>query len=453
MKKLSVVTTIVLGLASTSQGADTMTDAFKEGKWDGRVKFQYFFTDWDDNSASGKNGKDASAAAVGGSINYKTAAFKGFSMGAGIYTTQNFFNITDPEDGITATTSKDLFLRDPGAKYGDGFTTLAQSYLQYDISLSKVKVGRFLVTNPWITPNDTKMIPISVSGVDIVMSEIPNTVVQFDYINKIKERGESFFGNLTTAGDVPTKIASYYLTHDASNVAILGIKNKSIDDLELSAWGMYWDDIVAQGLAEANYAFELGDEAIVTLGARYIKQFDKGAGDIIQPMGAAATHNGDTDNSIDTDAIMARAVINYRNAKILLSASKTSNDGDLIAPWRGFPTDGYTRSMTQTDWNAGTKAYKIGLDCDWGNIFLEGITTSLSYAHYNRNETKKPYQKMTDRDYQNGDTDQYNLDIIYKPSKSYEFKARFMDQKNDETTAYPKNSSNREMRLEANYYF
>ncbi|MBD3797870.1 MAG: hypothetical protein IE887_09090, partial [Campylobacterales bacterium] len=82
-----------------------------------------------------------------------------------------------------------------------------------------------------------------------------------------------------------------------------------------------------------------------------------------------------------------------------------------------------------------------------------GIISSLSYSHYNRDESKRPYQSMTNRKYQNGDTDQYNLDVIYKPSKSYEFKVRLMDQKNNATTAYPKNSSNREMRIEANYYF
>ncbi len=452
MKKTSRAVLLLLSLASLSNAADptTIAEAFKNGKWDGRVRFQYFFTDWDDNSvATGKGADDGKGTAIGGSIIYKTAPFYGLSLGAGLYTTQNFFNITDPEDGTGATTSKDLFLRDIGAQYGDGFTVLAQSYMQYDVSKSKVKAGRFLVTNPWITPNDTKMIPVAASGIDITISEIPNTVIQFDYLNKIKERGEGFFGNLTTAGDVPTKIAAYYTTHNAPDVMIAGVKNKSIDALELSAWGMYWDDIVAQGLVEANYAFEIGDEAIVSLGARYIKQFDKGAGDMILPQ----TNNNDSDNNINTSTIMGRVVVNYESAKLLFAASKTDDGGDLLAPWRGFPTDGYTRSMTQTDWNAGTKAYKVGLDYDWSNILFKGITTSLSYAHYNRDEIKKPYQNMTDRNFQNGDTDQYNLDVIYKPSKSYEFKARFMDQKNDETTAYPKNSSNREMRLEANYRF
>jgi len=148
MKKLSTVAAVVLGLISTSQGAETITDAFKEGKWDGRIRMQYFLTDWEDNSATGKNGKDASGAALGGSILYKTAPFYGFTFGTGLYTTQNAFGITDPEDGVTATTSKDLFCRDPQCEYGDGFSVLAQLYLGYDFAKTKTKAGRFLTTNP-----------------------------------------------------------------------------------------------------------------------------------------------------------------------------------------------------------------------------------------------------------------------------------------------------------------
>ena len=113
---------------------------------------------------------------------------------------------------------------------------------------------------------------------------------------------------------------------------------------------MNWPDIVSQLVLEANYDMKFGDVGL-SLGARYFGQYDRGAGDIILPK----TNNGDNDNEIDTHTIMARAVTSYGPAKLLLSYSKTDDGGDLLAPWRAFPTDGYTRSMTQTDWNANTK--------------------------------------------------------------------------------------------------
>ena len=111
--------------------------------------------------------------------------------------------------------------------------------------------------------------------------------------------------------------------------------------------------------------------------------------------------------------------------------------------------------MTQTDWNANTKSYKAEFDYDY-SAMVPGLSTLLSYAWYDRDPTKKPYQSMTDRGYQNGDTRQWNFDIIYKLSGSWkgtELKARLMDQNNEKTALYTAETSNREMRLEANYRF
>ncbi len=466
--KLSVVAAATCMLAMSAQAADDLVSAFKEGKLDGRIRAHYFATDWDDNSvATGKGGPDAHGLAIGGSLNYKTASLYGFSAGAGLYTTQNPGGWTEASDGVTANTSKDLFSRGPGAtyNYGTGYAVLAQVYLQYDIAKTKAKAGRMLMTNPWINPNDTKMIPIAVEGYEAISNDISNTTIQADYASKIKERGMSYFGTMADTGDTPDKIAAYYATHygtttgihgDAPGVVMLGVKNKSIDNLEVQAWGMHWSDIVDQAILEANYGVKVSD-ATISFGGRYITQKDKGAGNIINPMGTATTtlHNGDTDNSVDTSLFALRTVVNYRAAKLTLATSRTGSGGDLIAPWRGFPTDGYTRSMTITDWNANTRSYKAQFDYDF-NALLPGVSGLVSYSYYDRDPSKKPYQSMTDRAFQNGDTRQLNMDIMYKLSGSWkgtELKVRLMDQNNDKTALYAKDTSNREMRLEANYYF
>lgn len=468
MTKRSITTVLLLGTCVFASAADDLVSAFKEGKLDGRLRAQYFNTDWDDNSvATGKGGSDAKGLAVGGSLIYKTAPLYGFSFGTGLYTTQNPDGWTEAHDGTTATTSKDLFLRDitrpsgapVSATYGNGYAVLAQAYLQYDIAKTKAKAGRMLMSNPWISPNDTKMIPIAVEGYEAVSNDIANTTIQADFADRIKERGMTYFGSMADTGDTPDKIAAYYATHygtvqgthgDAPGVLMFGVKNKSIDNLELQAWGMHWNDIVDQAMLEANYALEAGD-AIISFGGRYITQKDKGAGNIILPQ----TNNYDTDNSVDTSLFALRSVVNYRAAKLTLATSHTASGGDLIAPWRGFPTEGYTRSMTQTDWNANTRAYKAQLDYDF-NALVSGVSTSLSYSYYDRDPSKKPYQSMTDRLFQNGDTRQLNLDVLYKLSGSWkgtELKVRLMDQNNEKTALYAKDTSNREMRLEANYYF
>jgi hypothetical protein len=450
----STVAAGVCLMAMSAQAAEDIVSAFKEGKLEGRVRAHYFSTDWDDNTATGKNGSDAHGLAVGGSLIYKTASLRGFSAAAGLYTTQNPGGWTEATDGTNATTSKDLFSREAGNSYGEGYAVLAQAYLQYDIAKTKLKAGRMLMVNPWINPNDTKMIPIAIEGFEAISSDIPDTTVQIDYADKIKERGMSYFGSMADTGDTPTKISAYYATHygagthgDAPGVVIAGVKNKSIANLELQVWGLHWDDLIDQAMVEASYGIKAGG-ATFALGGRYIRQNDRGAGAIIAPQ----TNNHDTDNSVDTSMFALRTSVAYSGAKLTLATSRTDSGADLIAPWRGFPTDGYTRSMTQTDWNANTRAYKGQLDVDF-NEWIGGLSSLVSYSYYDRDPSKRPYQSMTNRAYQNGDTHQINWDILYKLSgslKGAELKVRMMDQDNDTITS---ETSNQELRVEANYFF
>lgn len=497
MTKFSIAAALILGTLTMAQAADNLESAFSEGKFDGRIRVQYFNTNWVDNdgwAVPNKPNGDSEGMAIGGSLIYKTAPLYGVSAGIGFYTTHSISAFTDDNNGATAghpknSTASDLFARGPGSatNFGAGYSVLAQTYLEYDIEKSKIKGGRFLMTNPWISPNDTKMIPLAIEGAQFISKDIQNTTVQVDYANKVKERGMTYFSSMADTGDTPDAIKNYYLTKytvsnssygvdDAPAVKIMGVKNSSIDALQLQTWYMNWPDIIDQGMLEANYAIKI-DDAILTLGARYMQQFDHGAGAIITPMDGSSIYSqatsktlykGDNDNSVDTYMYALRAVTKYKAARFLVAYSHTDGGGDLIAPWRGFPTSGYTRSMTITDWNANTKAYKAELDYDF-NAFILGLRASLSYSYYNRDPSKVGYQSATDRYYNNGDTKQWNLDIVHKNRtiKGLELKARYMIQNNEilstasnvagntagASEGYGNDTSNRELRLEMNYLF
>ena len=493
MTKFSVITALLLGSAVAATAADDLASAFKEGKLDGRVRINYVNTNWDPTQWGTKNNEDSKGGAIGGSLVYQTAALYGLSAGAGAYTTHSIGFLTDDTNGVTNgyarnTTGSDLFARGPGSatNFGAGYSVLAQAYLQYDIAKTKLKGGRFLMTNPWISPNDTKMIPIAIEGYEGISNDLPNTTIQVDYASKVKERGMSYFGTMADTLDVPDAIKNYYRTNyttsatspggNAPGVSVVGIKNKSINALELQAWGMHWENIIDQAMAEANYSLEAGD-VILSFGGRYMQQMDRGAGDIIKPgtgdslygTSAVVKKKGDSDNSVDTHLFALRTVASYQAARFMVAYSRTASGGDMIAPWRGFPTDGYTRSMTITDWNANTKAYKAQFDYDFNNL-VAGLSTFISYSYYNRDPSKVGYVSQTDRYYGNGDTHQWNCDVKYAvPTvKGLELKLRTMIQHNDKVTSIAGNTttstttyaqgigndtSNKEMRIEANYRF
>ncbi len=491
--KISTITATLLIGALSAQAADDVASAFKEGKLDGRIRIHYIGTDWDHNDQWLLNGSkpdgDSQGLAVGGSLIYKTAPLKGISAGAGFYTTHGMGFATNDNNGVTAghpknTTASDLFARGPGAAtdFGSGYSVLAQSYLQYEIAKTAIKGGRFLMTNPFINPNDTKMIPIAIEGASIISNDVANTTFELDYADKIKERGMSYFGSMADTGDAPVAIKNYYNTHytattntsygqeAASGVAIAGIKNKSIDSLELQGWYMNWPDIIDQAMVEGNYKLKVGEVGLA-FGARYMQQFDHGAGDIIRPKDGSPYDNsnvkvkGDDDNRVNTYMVALRAVANYKAARFLVAHSHTGNGGDMIAPWRGFPTEGYTRSMTITDWNANTSAYKGQFDYDF-NSLVSGLSALLSYSYYDRDPSKVGYQGQTNRYYGNGDTRQWNCDVKYAVAsmKGLEFKVRTMIQENEVVSNITSNSggasdgigndtSNKELRAEVNYLF
>ncbi|MFA6187640.1 MAG: OprD family outer membrane porin [Sulfuricurvum sp.] len=514
--KISIITSTLLITALCAQAADDVASAFKEGKLDGRIRMHMISTDWDHNEQWLLNGskpdEDSLGTAIGGSLIYKTAPLKGISTGVGFYTTRGMGFATNDNNGITAghpknTTASDLFSRGPGAvtDFGRGYSALAQSYLQYDIAKTAVKGGRFLMTNPFINPNDTKIIPIAIEGASIISNDITNTTFELDYADKIKERGMNYFGSMADTGDTPDAIKNYYNTHytvsegiaagdliqyghnATPGVVIAGIKNKSIDSLDLQGWYMTWPDIIDQMMVEGNYKLRAGDISL-TFGARYVQQFDHGAGDIITPMDGSSPYatgavtgtsptggtskvqlKGDDDNRIDTYMVALRAIANYKAARFLLAYSHTDNGGDLIAAWRGFPTEGYTRSMTVTDWNANTSAYKGQFDYDF-NSLVPGLSALVSYSFYNRDPSKVGYQGQTNRYYGNGDTRQWNCDVKYamESVKGLEFKLRTMIQENAVVQNIPggtipnsggasdgigNDTSNKEVRAEVNYLF
>ncbi len=465
MKRSIIGILCLTGIMLPLVGADNIGSAFKDAKLEGTLRSQYFNTNWEVDDKD-----NATGWALGGSLVYQTNPLYGLSFAAGLYTTQNPGNITDEKDGETASTSRDLFSRDSyrdasGAKvsvpYGEGYSVLAQSYLEYKYEVTKAKAGRFLPDkdNPWMTPNDTKMIPIAVQGAQVISGIIPNTVLNMTYVDAIKERGMTYFGNMADTLDTPSKISSYYSTHygktegvngDAPGVFIAGATNRSIDNLQLDAWVMHWDDLIDHLRLEAKYALEAGD-FIVGFGGLYMKQSDQGAGEIMKP----AKNNNDTDNSVDTDMFALRVSADYGAAKLMAAYSHTDEGGGFIAPWRGFPTQFYTRSMTVTDWDADTSAKKVQFDYDFSSS-VEGLGLMISYSIYDRNPLLIPYENMTNRGLQNGDTHQWNMDITYNLTGEWKgtmVKLRLMNQENDETELHPDDTSVKEARFEIAYKF
>ena len=371
---------------------DGFFDMFSEGKFYGRLRSNTFYFWWD---LQDPKHDIHLISGLGGSLVYKSATLNGFDFGGALYYSHGFFDAKDdPAIGLKA--GKDVFGRYEFVNTGSkNLAVLGQAYLRYRPSQkSEIIAGRQLVETFYTKSNDTKMIPNTFDGLVLTSKDITDTSLKLAYLAKQKLRdhmeshsvlmvGDCVSDGCFDSNDTNEKIVASWsenddsamhrgLTYSALKAAgkptdaplITGdFKNKSIKNLSLDASFYVVPELISQAMGELNYKVDLGSFSM-TPGVRYIKQFDNGAGAV----GGASLRGGVSEidpkgykdpNSLDSQMIAARLVTKFSDYKINLGYTYILDEGDLVTPWRGFPTAGYTRSMARYNWRANTKSYRV----------------------------------------------------------------------------------------------
>jgi hypothetical protein len=175
------------------------------------------------------------------------------------------------------------------------------------------------------------------------------------------------------------------LTGDLHSMALEGIR------LDSSFYFVH--SLLSQIMLETNWHYQPTDKLSIRPGIRFIQQFDLGAGAIggASYYGLIAANSGNYKNpdSLNGQMIAARIIFEYGDWIANLGYSNILNQADLITPWRGFPTAGYTRSMGQYNWKANTQSYRIDIQRNlkqqgnYKNLFVEA-----ALLHINEDEGK-----------------------------------------------------------------
>ncbi|MFA6193067.1 MAG: OprD family outer membrane porin [Sulfurimonas sp.] len=397
---------------------DSFTDMFKDGVFYGRLRSNTFMYNWEKESAAQEN---HIISGLGGSAVYQSASYNGFDFGAGLYYSHGYFTIADNNVALLKS-GTDVFSRYDYINTGSqNMAVLGQAYLNYTtIPKTGVKVGRQLVESFYTKSNDTKMIPNTFDGLSVQTKAIPDSALQVAYLTDEKLRSHTdnhslfVYDNSDSANksiwngndDSGMHQGLTYLRLKAAGVStdaplIVGdFNNKSVENLSLDASFYNVPSLLSEGMAEANYNVKMGSFS-VTPGARYIKQFDDGAGAI---GGAAITGKlaGKTGvsggyknaDSLDSQMVAARVVGTYSIYKLNLGYSQVLDEADLVTPWRAFPTDGYTRSMARTNWIANTKSYRaeIMINDNKKGVYKD-VLMQISALHTDADETKGQFDE------------------------------------------------------------
>lgn len=384
-----------------------------EGVFYGRIRSNSFYLDYktDDDTHF-----EHFSSGLGGSIIFKSASLSNFDFSAGLYYSQAYFWNTEDDVG-NLKKGKDVISRfDYVNTDKSSMGVLGQAYIHYNgISDIDVTLGRQLIESFYTASNDTKMIPNTFDALVVGTKVIPKTKIKIGYLYKQKLRDHTQPHSLLMYGDSNSTSAKKQqwsenddsamhkgLTYTALKEAgkptdapliIADVKNTAIKNLNLDASFYLVPQLLSQAMIEFNYKFAF-DGYSVTPAFRYIKQLDNGAGEV-----GGAAYSGDTTGYKNPDSLKAqmlalRVVTKIKNYKINLGYTNILDEADLITPWRGFPTSGYTRSMARYNWRANTKSYRLEIVQNANNVGIYNnrfVQSSILYVDADESKNEKDY--------------------------------------------------------------
>lgn len=335
--KLSLVAISVIGFSVSSFAADTLADAFKEGKVSGELKAFYWSRDRSTTISSD------SLFSTGVMLNYQTGSFNGFSL-----------NVTGQSNHapFASANAKSQFGWD---EYGSG-AQLSEAFLAYNTGKTTVHVGRMFLNTPLIASLGNRIVKEAFEGALLVNTDLPNTTLTAAFVQKFQAQtdGSGNIGEFTTYTN-PYGVSTLLNDGAYTLVAV----NKSISGLTLTA--AYAEDLDTKGqiaYSEAAYAGNVSDFTY-GLSAQYYYN-DK---DIT---GSKSSH------LVGVKANIARGPISG-----YVAYSTVSKDA-AVTPGIGWGADlAYTGTIIlSSSYGANTDAYTAGL----GYAFNASTTVGAAYT-------------------------------------------------------------------------
>ncbi|WP_201353526.1 OprD family outer membrane porin [Hydrogenimonas urashimensis] len=464
-------------------------EIFTRGEWYGRLRLNSFRWDW-------KKGDDVRqdnwAIGMGASLMLKSACFHGFSATIDAYSSQNPWHM-DAEKIPYLKAGKDVLSRhDVLEKDRYHMNVIAQLYGEYRISESSVRYGRQKFESFLTRSNDTKMIPNTFEGLTLVSKDLPGHLFKIGWFTKQKLRDHTQFHDVLTYGknsfenlSGEDNLINAFGNNDDSamhrglsydNYKKAG-KSTKHDLLVAEVWSMAVPrlkamlnftavpDVLSSFTAQGDYTVNMGSFKLVA-GIRYMRQFDNGGGSIgganlmglIGPYGKANGENGGYDDPYSLDGWLIAGRLDIKSEapwKFRVGYSHIGDEADIVAPWRGFPTGGFTRAMGQYNWQANTDTWMIRGDYDFEKADLvRGLSLMLRYAWQDYDEGKFVVIEGNRVPLTPTDRQVMHLDAIYKipylPGLEARVRMGFVDADKSIAGADPSYS---EYRFEMNYLF
>ncbi len=360
--KLSLATAIAItGFTSSVYAADSISEAFSNGKVKGSVKSYYFAQDFD---GAGKN--DSSIWANGGSLNYVTDSYKGIVLGSTFQTSH-----------VTSIDDKDSKTKSSMDAQG---SVLSEAYLQYTYDNTTFKGGRQFVSTPLLAGSGSRLIKEAFEAYLVVNTDIPDTTIVAGLVTKYQQRTDyTTTAPFTTTNTDANGGPGEFMKIGTDGIRTIYIKNNSLSNLNVQFQYADAVDIASLLYVDAKYNF----------GPVYV---------------ASQYYNTNYDAAGTQDSSMyGLKVAGNINGLDLFAGYTSTDDGDVV---RGLGQGAYAHYTATTKtaggdaFKAGTDSYQVGAGYKFGEL-----KTKLRYSSF-------------DQPTANTDLDETTLNLEYKFTKA-----------------------------------
>jgi hypothetical protein len=258
--KLSLVAIVALSsIATVANATENLAEAFKNSKVSGEVKAAYV-----NSNFLGSQKKD-SISAVGGKLGIVTDSFYGLKAGATFQTSTVLHDGIDHADSSIMDPVKGVSKR---VNFFDASgSVLSESYLQYNLSNTSLKVGRQFIHTPIVSSgidgkSSEAIIKDSFEAYVLKNTDLPNTTLVAGYITKYQAQTDN-------AGN-PGKFNKFQ-----DGAYTIYAQNKSIENLTLQL--QYLDEKGVTSAKDKDVLYFQADYNLYghTLSAQYLASTDK----------------------------------------------------------------------------------------------------------------------------------------------------------------------------------
>lgn len=240
---------------------NNIKELFSKGKTKGNLR-NFFMTTINEGSL-----RDYWTNAVGGSLHYQSASWKGFQFGLeGVFRYKAFSSDLNQNDTLIGKSSKwERELYNIGDRnFENNLSQLQQIYLKYSFGKKRssfVQFGKFgLDKTPLLTKRDGRMNPYMFGGAWAEINALKNQKIQIGWINKVAPRSRTEWYSIEQAiglnnnGFQPdgTK-AKYHQIAGSKGIGIIGYTNTSIKNLKIQFWDFYFDKLANTNWLQLDY--------------------------------------------------------------------------------------------------------------------------------------------------------------------------------------------------------